>query len=58
MEPTVDQILESLVRNVYNVHENGVEEHLAEGTLDAFCFDFIGLHENMLAGNIPTLWRK
>jgi len=57
MAVTVDQVLESLIRNVYDVFENGTEDYLVEGTLDAFCTDFISLHESMLAGDVPTLWR-
>jgi len=57
MECTANEILESLIHNVYEVQADWPSESLVEGTLDAFVSDFIALHEAILAGDIPDLWR-
>ena len=55
---SVDVTLEYLLRHVESVWYGGIEEHLVEGTLHAFCGEFLALNKAMLSGDVPTLWRN
>lgn len=57
MNIPVDVTLEYLLRHVESVWYGGIQEHLMEATLHAFCGEFLSLNKAMLIGDVPTLWR-
>lgn len=56
----MDELIFHLANNFSDIVEDGIDEHLAEGTLDALASDFMAFYNAIVNHNspLPTIFRS
>ena len=59
-QPEMDELILHLANNFSDVVEGGIDEYLAEGTLDALASDFMAFYNAIVNHNspLPTIFRS